>query len=103
LNNKALIILKGETMNESDCQEIGERLRKLEKQNRNMKRVGILLVIAVGVVLFMGAASKPGIVKEIKAERIAIVDSNGKERIVMEMKESQLLLTQRNQASVMLR
>ena len=71
-------------MSKSDYQAIGERLKRLEKQNRYMKRVGVLLILAVAAVLFMGAAKKPEIAKEIKARRIVLADLTGKERVVME-------------------
>ena len=71
-------------MIESNLQEITERLDKVEKQNRYMKLAGVAFLSVVVVALLAGAAKKPEVVKEIKAHRIVMVDSEGKERIVME-------------------
>jgi hypothetical protein len=72
-------------MIESNLQEISKRLDKVEKQNRYMKLAGVVFLSAVVVSLLAGAANKPDIPKEIRAHRIVMVDSVGRERIVMEI------------------
>ena len=74
-------------MKETSLQEIAERLDKVEKQNRYMKLAGVALLSVVVLSLLAGAAKKPEVAKEIRAERIVMVDSASRERIVMEEAE----------------
>lgn len=83
-------IVKGKTMIELNAQEIARRLDKVEKQNRTMKLAGIVFISVVAVSLVAGAAKKSEATKEIKAHRIVMVDSKGKERIVMEEHASEV-------------
>ncbi len=67
-----------------EIQSIVERLEKVEKQNRQMKRVALgasLLAVAFAV---MGAQGSP---RPVVAERFVVVDANGTERAVLGMAE----------------
>ena len=72
-------------MTDSEYTEITERLGKVEKQNRIMRLGGGVIILVVAVSLIGGAAKdKPEIAKVIKAEKFVVVDSEGKERVVIE-------------------
>jgi hypothetical protein len=71
-------------MVETSLKEISKRLKRVEQHNRYMKLAGVVFISVVVVSLLAGAAKKPEVAKEIKAQRIVMVDSEGRERIVME-------------------
>ena len=71
-------------MIETNLQRIVERLDKVEKQNRYMKLAGVFFLSVISASLLTGAAKKSEVTKEIKAQRIVMLDSRGRERIVME-------------------
>ena len=79
-------------MSESDYQELLKRLSKVETQNRFMRRSACVVVLLIGSVLLTGAVQNTSddIPKEIKAERIVLLDSAGNERIVMKTKQLSL-------------
>jgi hypothetical protein len=54
-----------------------ERLEKLEKQNRRIKRAGLAVMVFIGAALLSGQASVPW---KIEAERFVLRDSTGKVR-----------------------
>ena len=70
-------------MTESNQNEIISRLHKLEKQNRYMKLGGLAIVLLVVTTLLTGASKKPDVAEEIRAKKIAVVDEQGKDVIVI--------------------
>jgi len=74
-------------MIESDHEEIKAHLAKLENQNKRIKFTGIILAIimlAVFMLLYNSQSSGvSNVFKELKAERIMVVDSDGETQIGM--------------------
>jgi len=66
-----------------DVQSVLERLGKLERQNRRLKRAGSLALTAVAALLLMGQATPES--RTIEAERFIVIDSAGKTRAVLSM------------------
>jgi hypothetical protein len=77
---------------------LAERIAKLEKQNRLFKRIGVLLVLAVGCVSLV-AAQERGKGQTIEAERFILKDANGRVRADLGMDKAgvRLLLTDENE------
>ena len=58
--------------------ELIERLEKLERQNRWMKRGALALTAGLAVTLFMGAGgNKPEVLDEIRVKKLVIEDDAG--------------------------
>ena len=66
-----------------DLQAVLEPLEKLERQNRRLKRAGLLALTAVGALLLMGQATPKS--RTIEAEKFVLKDSAGKTRAVLSM------------------
>lgn len=69
--------MTSQTANENYPALLG-RLQKLERENRNMKRFGALLLIAATTLILMGQAGKN---RALDADSLAIRDANGRIRI----------------------
>ena len=55
-----------------------ERLEKLERENRRMKQLGVVGLLALGGVLLMGQTKpKPKAPKVVQAQRFELVDATG--------------------------
>ena len=63
----------------SDWQNIQIRLEKLEKENRRLKRVGLLVGLAVFSLVILGSTSFRNSIVEAKG--LSIRDANGKRRV----------------------
>ena len=79
----------------SDIAGILARLERVERQNRWIKRVGVVVVILVGATFLMGAQAQRG---ETEAERFVVKDKNNNFRAVLGMSKGKaeapwLLLT----------
>jgi len=59
---------------------IHERVELLERQNRNLKRIGIAAFLMMAVAFLMGQA-RPS--RTVEAERIIMLDSHGHARITI--------------------
>jgi len=77
-------------MSDTQIAVIVERLERIEKQNRRMKAVGLFLILTVMAIVVAAAVdpntpSSPAtaVQKEVRAERIVIVDESGRERVVI--------------------
>jgi hypothetical protein len=64
-----------------------ERLSRLERQNRWLKRLGAL-VIAVGAVVVLGGQGRDEKPSILRVNRLALVDDQGRERAVLGMYSS---------------
>ena len=60
--------------------EILARLRKLEVQNRLIKRIGLLVLVSAGALFWMGQAK---VVRNVEARRFTLRDAKGKRRAEM--------------------
>jgi hypothetical protein len=63
-----------------DNYTIQERLENLERQNRNLERLGTAAFLLMGVALLMGQA-RPS--RTVEAEKIIVLDSHGRPRITI--------------------
>jgi len=61
-----------------------ERLETLEKQNRRLKRAGLVVMVLAGATLLIGQA-KPQVQWKVEAERFVLMDANGKLRAELGM------------------
>ena len=62
--------------------ELTDRIDKLERENRRMRRVGGSLLAGLGLVTLMSMAA-PMVCKTVWGERFVLRDSNGRERMVL--------------------
>ncbi len=69
-------------MQTCDTQAILERLEKLERQNRRMKRAGIVVLVLLSVVVLMAQATTHQV---LTAKMFILVDANGKTRASLDM------------------
>ena len=58
-----------------ELQAVVERLERIEKQNRILRRVGLALLLLPLALLVMGQARQP---RTVEAEKFVLVDSSGK-------------------------
>lgn len=65
------------TSQETAIEAVLERLTKLEKQNRRLKRTGVAVLVAAASLAFMGQASKN---KTVEANEFVLRDSAGRVR-----------------------
>lgn len=68
-------------MNEPTMDNMVQRLDRLERDNRRMKRIGALVVVGIAAVVLMGQATASKVAKVIEAEEIIIRDKNKQIRV----------------------
>lgn len=57
---------------------LGQRLDRLERENRRVKRVGAVVLVGIAAAALMGQARTAG--RKMEAERFVVLDSSGKRR-----------------------
>lgn len=67
-------------MNPPILEALAERLERMERENRRLKRVGAVLILGIGALVLM-AQGKPS--RVIEAERFVLRDARGKTRAVL--------------------
>jgi hypothetical protein len=80
---KTEALMNAETL---DIQAVLERLEKLEKQNRQVKRAITLLMILVSCLVLTSAAAHKG--RTLEARQIALKDEDGNTRAVLGMRSA---------------
>jgi hypothetical protein len=65
----------------SDMDVICQRIERLERENRNLKRIGFTTVLFVFCVALMGLARQSHPV--VEAQKIVVLDSQGRPRITL--------------------
>lgn len=87
----------------SAVKALTERLDRLERQNRKL-RLGLLgTAVTAALCLLVGAVSTEigdGTFKTVEAQKLAIVDGDGKERLVLELDAGEPALTMLNHAGM---
>ena len=68
-------------MNEPTMNSMVQRLDRLERENRWLKRIGALVVVGIAAVVLMGQAKPSKVAKVIEAEEIIIRDKNKQMRV----------------------
>ncbi len=68
-------------MNEPTMDNIVQRLDRLERENRRLKRMGALVAVGIAAVVLMGQAKPSKEAKVIEAEEIIIRDKNKQIRV----------------------
>src|SRR5690348_10244696 len=61
-------------------QDLEKRLRRVEKQNRQMKRVGLVVLLLGSLIMVMGQA-RPS--RKVEAEQFILRDAQGRERLAI--------------------
>jgi hypothetical protein len=61
----------------NETRNLIERVERLERQNRSLKRVGLSLLLLLSAIGLMGQAQKN---KKVEAERFVLLDEQGRER-----------------------
>lgn len=64
----------------SEVDNLVQRVAKLERQNRQLKVIGLGVALGMATFLLMGAAKTP---KTVEAEKIVILDRHGRARITV--------------------
>jgi hypothetical protein len=67
---------------------LSRRIERLERQNRRFKQLGLGLILSVGILLMAGAAKVP---RTIEAEKIVLLDSQGRARITFSTPKTRAL------------
>jgi hypothetical protein len=69
-----------------NIQAVLERVERLERQNRGLKRAAALFMILVSSLILVSAAGRKG--RTIEARQIALKDDQGNTRAVLEMRSA---------------
>ncbi len=64
-------------MNEPTMDKLVQRLDRLERENRRLKRIGALVVVGIAAVVLMGQARLSKVAKVIEAEKFVLRDTSG--------------------------
>ncbi len=64
-------------MNEPTISKLDQRLDRLERENRRLKRIGALVVVGIAAVVLMGQARSSKVAKVIEAEKFVLRDTSG--------------------------
>ncbi len=80
------VTMKKETvMNEPTIETLARRLDRVERENRWLKRAGVVAVAVIAAVGLMGQATGSKVAKVIEAEKFVLRDTRGKVRGKLEM------------------
>jgi len=64
-------------------QSLVTRVNRLERENRRMKLMGVLVLVGIAAVMVMGQAKTLKTAKEIESERFVVKDEDGRVRVVL--------------------
>jgi hypothetical protein len=64
----------------SEVDNLVQRVAKLERENRQLKMVGLGIALGIATFCLMGAAGTP---KTVEAEKIVVRDRHGRARITI--------------------
>jgi len=70
-------------MHERDLQVLGERLARLERENRRWRRAGAMVLAALAAVVLLGQAAPGNGGRTVEAEQFVLRDAGGKVRAVL--------------------
>jgi hypothetical protein len=84
---------RGISMNEAIIDCLTQRVNRLEKENRRMKRLAGLAVVGITALMLMGQAKPSHVPKVSEAERFVLRDPNGKVRAALAVVKNQPVLT----------
>ncbi len=68
-------------MNEPTIETLARRVERVERENRYLRRSGVVALAVIAAVVLMGQATRN---KTVKAEKFVVVDSSGNSRAVLE-------------------
>ncbi len=74
---------KEKVMNEPTMETLARRLDKVERENRWLKRAGVVALAVIATVVLMGQATESKVAKVVKAEKFVVQDSSGKIRATL--------------------
>ena len=80
-------------MDNREVERLSERLERVERDNRRLRRVGAVVVIGFASALLMAQARPNPVVKTVQAEEFIVRDSEGKARIKLGMSDKDPRLT----------
>ncbi len=70
-------------MVELEIETLARRLDRVERENRRLKRAGIVAVAVIAAVVLMGQATGSKVAKVVEAERFVVRDASGNTRAVL--------------------
>jgi len=70
-------------MHERDLQVLGERLARLERENRRWRWTGPLVLATLAAVVLLGQAAPGNVGRTVEAEQFVLKDASGKTRGTM--------------------
>lgn len=71
-------------MNNPTMETLGQRLDRVERENRRLKRAGIVAVAVIAAVVLMGQATPRKVAKVVEAEKFVLRDAGGTVRARLE-------------------
>lgn len=75
-------------MNEPTMDKLVQRLDRLERDNRRMKRFGALVIVLIAAVVLMGQSTISKVVSVVEAEKFVLRDSSGRKRALLTASDS---------------
>ncbi len=87
-------------MNEPTMEILARRLDRVERENRVLKRAGVVALAVIAAVVLMGQATESKVEKVVEAERFVVRDSSGNLRAALD--ESGLSLFDKEKTRVRL-
>ena len=67
-------------MVELEIETLARRLDRVERENRRLKRAGVVALAMIAAVILMGQATESKVVKVIEAEKFVLRDGQGRQR-----------------------
>ncbi len=71
---------RGRMMDQSTIETLARRLDRVERENRWLKRAGVVALAVIAAVVLMGQATESKVVKVIEAEKFVLRDGQGRQR-----------------------
>jgi hypothetical protein len=73
-------------MAEPTMETLARRLDRVERENRRLKRTGVVALAVIAAVMLMGQATESKVAKVVEAEKFVLRDAKGEKSADLEVK-----------------